>query len=86
MAYVRLRLDENATVRELKVTGQAANIGKTSTGVQHMGLGSKLMKIAEEKAKDYDKIRVTHGAGTRLYYEKLGYNLEDNYMVRKWQK
>ena len=51
-----------------------------------MGLGSKLMKIAEEKAKDYDKIRVTHGAGTRLYYEKLGYNLEDNYMVRKWQK
>ena len=86
LAYVRLRLDENATVRELKVTGQAANIGKISTGVQHMGLGSKLMKIAEEKAKDYDKIRVTHGAGTRLYYEKLGYNLEDNYMVRKWQK
>ena len=27
-----------------------------------MGLGSKLMKIAEEKAKSYDKIRVTHGA------------------------
>jgi elongator complex protein 3 len=82
LAYVRLRLDENATVRELKVTGQAANIGKTSTGVQHMGLGSKLMKIAEEKAKDYDKIRVTHGAGTRLYYEKLGYKLEDYYMIK----
>ncbi|MDP6916903.1 MAG: GNAT family N-acetyltransferase, partial [SAR86 cluster bacterium] len=82
LAYVRLRLDENATVRELKVTGQAANIGKTSTGVQHMGLGSKLMKIAEEKAKDYDKIRVTHGAGTRIYYEKLGYKLEDYYMVK----
>ena len=68
-------------MRELKVTGQSANIGKTSTGVQHMGLGSKLMKIAEEKSNYYDKIRVTHGAGTRLYYEKLGYELEDYYMV-----
>ena len=86
MAYVRLRLDENATVRELKVTGQAANIGKTSTGVQHKGLGSKLMKIAEDKAKDYDKIRVTHGAGTRIYYEKLGYLLEDYYMVKDLEK
>jgi histone acetyltransferase (RNA polymerase elongator complex component) len=47
-----------------------------------MGLGSKLMKIAEEKSKDYDKIRVTHGAGTRIYYEKLGYKLEDYYMVK----
>ncbi|HJM17065.1 MAG TPA: tRNA uridine(34) 5-carboxymethylaminomethyl modification radical SAM/GNAT enzyme Elp3 [Candidatus Poseidoniia archaeon] len=82
LAYLRLRLDQNATVRELKVTGQSANIGKKSTGVQHMGLGSKLMKIAEEKVKDYQKIRVTHGPGTRLYYEKLGYNLEENYMVK----
>ena len=82
LAYLRLRLDDNATVRELKVTGQAANIGTTSTGVQHMGLGSKLMKIAEEKARDYDQIRVTHGAGTRIYYEKLGYSLENYYMVK----
>ena len=64
------------------MTGQAANIGEKGSGVQHMGLGSKLMKIAEEKSKDYDKIRVTHGAGTRLYYEKLGYDLEDYYMVK----
>jgi elongator complex protein 3 len=82
LAYLRLRLDDNATVRELKVTGQAANIGKTGTGVQHMGLGSKLMKIAEEKSKSYPKIRVTHGPGTRLYYEKLGYELNEYYMVK----
>ena len=50
--------------------------------MQHMGLGRKLMKIAEDKSKNYDKIRVTHGAGTRLYYEKLGYMLEDYYMVK----
>ena len=85
LAYVRLRLDGNATVRELKVTGQSANIGKTSTGVQHMGLGDKIMKIAEEKSESYDKIRVTHGAGTRIYYEKLGYALEDFYMVKDLQ-
>ena len=40
------------------------------------------MKIAEEKSKEYGKIRVTHGPGTRLYYEKLGYNLEEHYMVK----
>ena len=79
-----MRLDDNATVRELKVTGQAANIGKTGSGVQHMGLGSKLMKIAEEKSKDYDIIRFTHGAGNRLYYEKLGYDSEEYYMVKRW--
>ena len=82
LAYLRLRLDDNATVRELKVTGQSAAIGKKSTGVQHMGLGRKLMDIAENKSSDYNNIRVTHGAGTRLYYEKLGYNLEGHYMVK----
>ena len=82
LAYLRLRLDDNATVRELKVTGQAADIGKTGSGVQHMGLGSKLMKIAEEKSKAYSKVRVTHGPGTRIYYEKLGYSLKEYYMVK----
>ena len=37
----------------------------------------------EEKANDYAKIRVTHGPGTRIYYEKLGYDLEEYYMVKK---
>ena len=52
------------------------------TGVQHMGLGSKLMQIAEDYASDYPSIRVTHGAGTMEYYEKLGYHLKDYYMVK----
>ena len=82
LGYLRLRLDEKATVRELKVTGQAAEIGKIGTGVQHMGLGSKLMQIAEEHASKYSSIRVTHGAGTMGYYEKLGYHLDDYYMVK----
>ena len=82
LGYLRLRLDERATVRELKVTGQAAEIGKLGTGVQHMGLGSKLMQIAEEHASDYSSIRVTHGAGTMGYYEKLGYHLDGYYMVK----
>ena len=40
------------------------------------------MKIAEQHASDYSSIRVTHGAGTLQYYEKLGYKLEDYYMVK----
>ena len=82
LGYLRLRLDDKATIRELKVTGQAAEIGKISSGVQHMGLGSRLMKIAEDYASDYSTIRVTHGAGTLRYFEKLGYTLKDYYMVK----
>ena len=51
---------------------------------QHKGLGKWLMKEAEEivVAKGMNKISVISGVGVRGYYEKLGYELEDSYMVK----
>ena len=77
-----------AEIRTKTGFGRAAAPAGASTGTHEAmawpeGSVAKGMKIAEEKAKDYEKIRVTHGPGTRLYYEKLGYNLEEHYMVKK---
>jgi elongator complex protein 3 len=42
------------------------------------------MAKAEEIAREHkrDKILVISGVGVRGYYRKLGYNLEDSYMVK----
>ena len=90
---LRLRITEDkktrqksAFVRELHVYGKAEKIGKKSNeGVQHKGLGKKLMKEAEkisrkEKAKI---IKVISGVGVREYFYKLGYKLEKEYMNKK---
>jgi elongator complex protein 3 len=51
-----------------------------------MGFGKKLMQKAEEIIQydfpDIRKISVIAGVGVRQYYEKLGYFLEDEYMVK----
>ena len=77
-----------ATIRELHVYGKMvpsylSNI--LSSNTQHKGIGTRLMKRAEMIAKFYGKSRmvVISGVGVRGFYErKLGYHLEDNYMVK----
>ena len=95
--FCRLRISDNAgsafdclknagLVRELHVYGQLvptwSKDGKKST--QHMGFGTKLMAKAEEITLFHglDKIAVIAGIGTRNYYRKLGYSLEDTYLVK----
>jgi elongator complex protein 3 len=49
-------------------------------------LGKKLIKEAEKIAKKefgLKKIAVISGIGVRNYYKKLGYSLENTYMVKK---
>ena len=72
-----------ALVRELKVFGQEVPIGQKGTW-QHRGYGKRLMELAEKKARvwDKDKVRVTSGIGTREYYRRLGYILEEMGMVK----
>jgi len=79
-----------ALIRELHVYGKAEEIGKKpKDGIQHRGLGKKLMKeaekIVEKESGKYNikKIAVISGVGVRKYYEKLGYRLEKNYMIKK---
>ncbi|MBU1075231.1 GNAT family N-acetyltransferase, partial [Patescibacteria group bacterium] len=52
---------------------------------QHIGFGKRLMDEAEKLSKKngYKKIAVISGIGVRDYYRKLGYQLEDEYMVKK---
>lgn len=52
-----------------------------------MGFGRKLVERAEEivrtKHPDITKIAIISGVGVRAYYERLGYELEGEYMVKK---
>ena len=72
-----------AIIRELHVYGELVPVGKEKK-IQHSGLGKKLMLEAEKIAKDcgFKKITVISGIGVREYYKKLGYKLENTYMVK----
>jgi len=54
------------------------------TATQHTGLGKKMITEAENIAKKegVKKVAVISGVGTRDYYRKLGYKLQDGYMVK----
>ncbi len=89
-AFCRLRIDKNglypAFIRELHTYGQMLKIGtKNAIASQHKGMGVKLIKGAEKlaiKAKA-DIIAVISGVGVRGYYRKLGYKLQNTYMIKK---
>lgn len=84
----RLRIIKDlAYIRELHVFGPQIKIGKKGFGVQHKGLGSYLIKKAENLAKKQKckKVKVISGVGAREYYRKLGYRLDDEriYMIKE---
>jgi elongator complex protein 3 len=74
---------DSALIRELHVYGEAVMIGKIGK-VQHKGIGKKLLKKAEQLAKEVGmkKMVVISGVGVRGYYRKLSYKLEGVYMVK----
>ena len=76
-------LKGSALIRELHVYGQSVDIGEQGN-VQHRGLGKRLMARAEKIAQKhgFKKIAVISGVGVRGYYEKLGYCLENGYMIK----
>ena len=85
---LRLRVHgKTAIIRELHVYGQALKIGqKLKIASQHQGLGKWLMQEAEGivKKKKIAKLNVISGVGVREYYKRLGYKLEENYMVKSF--
>lgn len=90
LAFCRLRIDSQgvypAFIRELHTYGQAIKIGqKNKRASQHQGLGTKLVLMAEKICRDNDigKLAIISGVGVRGYYRKLGYRLENGYMVKK---
>lgn len=77
--------DKTAYIRELHTYGQTLAIGtKNAKAAQHKGMGTKLIKEVEKICKKdrIQKISVISGIGVRGYYRKLGYQLENTYMVK----
>lgn len=64
-----------AMIREVHIYGKVAKIHEKETGVQHAGLGRKLIEKAEKIAKSNgcSKIYVISAVGTRNYYSNLGF-------------
>ena len=94
IGFVRLRfphkpfikaIENCALIRELHVYGRAVPIGaKERSAFQHRGFGERLLKTAEEIAKEmFDEIAVISGVGVREYYRKFGYRKRFEYMVKK---
>ena len=94
--FLRLRFDpapggnfipeihDCALIREVHVYGTAMRVGKTGIGGQHSGHGKRLIAVAEDIAKyhGWKKMAVIAGVGTREYYKKLGYKLDQTYMLK----
>jgi len=82
---LRLRMFNNsAIIRELHVYGKALKLGQKGELGQHTGLGKWLMDEAEKivRKNKIKKLSVISGIGVREYYHKLGYELNNTYMVK----
>ena len=93
--FLRLRFTQNqqldvlkncALIQELHVYGPVQQVYGTTghTSSQHYGFGKQLMQYAEYISfiNGYYKISVISGIGVRNYYRKLGYRLQDTFMVK----
>jgi elongator complex protein 3 len=78
--------DKTCIVRELHVYGQSLKLGERSeNGIQHLGLGKKLINAAEDISKeefDATRLLIISAVGTREYYRKFGYSLDGPYMTK----
>ena len=77
-------LKNSSIIREIHTYGLMTPLTQKGP-VQHKGFGKKLIKQAEKLSKQagYKKISVISGIGVRDYYRKLGYNLQNEYMIKK---
>lgn len=74
-----------AMIREVHVYGRALGIGNDSRGeAQHLGLGTKLVRKAEEiaRAEGFSELAVIAAIGTRDYYRRLGFEVGALYMAK----
>ncbi len=65
-----------AMIREVHVYGSVASLSDGPTGnAQHLGLGKRLVKEAEARARaaGFKRLAVISAIGTRNYYRKLGF-------------
>ena len=81
-------LNNKGFIRELHVYGSVQKVHSkfTKHNIQHTGFGKKLLQKAEEIAfwQGMQGLVIISGIGVREYYEKRGYFLENNYMVKQF--
>ncbi len=79
-------LQEAALIRELHTYGRHLPLHDRQEGAaQHRGLGGQLLQEAERIAREEfgrRRLAVIAGVGVREYYRRLGYELQQTYMVK----
>ena len=79
-----------AMIRELHVYGQVRPAGEAAEvgSAQHLGIGRRLLKMAESAALEagFSQMAVISGIGVRDYYRKNGYELSGSYMMKPIQR
>jgi elongator complex protein 3 len=88
IGYIK-ELKNKAIIREVHVYGGVVSVGDDDDDKsQHLGLGKKLIEKAEEFAvdSDFNWITVISAIGTRKYYEKRGFVLDELYMQKNIEK
>jgi elongator complex protein 3 len=79
-------LENAALIREVHVYGQSLAVGSEMSGAaQHIGLGTNLLKNAEEIAREhgFSRLAVIAAIGTRRYYQSRGFESGELYMIRE---
>ena len=78
-------LEDCSFIRELHVYGTVVNHSSKDKEVQHMGFGKKLLQKGEQISfeNNIHKVAIIAGVGVREYYEKNGYRLVNNYMIKE---
>ncbi len=79
-------LDGAALIRELHTYGPHLPLhGRENGAAQHRGFGRQLVQEAERIAREecgVKRLAVIAGVGAREYYRRLGYHLQDTYMLK----
>ena len=78
-------LQDAAIIREVHVYGQSLEVGSEQEGsAQHIGLGTALLKKAEEISRQVGlkRLVVISAVGTREYYRSRGFAQGDLYMTK----
>jgi elongator complex protein 3 len=74
-----------AMIRQVHVYGPALTVGADSSGAaQHVGIGRELIERAVDIARSnaYRRLAVIAAIGTRDYYRRSGFDLNELYMTR----
>ena len=83
LGYIK-EIENCSIIREVHVYGKALGIKDKSDSTQHLGLGSRLIKEAEKISikENFSRIAVISGIGTREYYRKRGFKLDNLYQIK----